>query len=582
VSEKTKRGLELSITAVFILALLLVGAVLIFSGGTVSAKQVATLRIAEGTVDVERGSDGFEPAGQGQALREGDTVRTGPDGRASIEYFDGSLTRLDYATTFALVTLETLNNEARSKVIDADQPNGNTYHRVSELGDAESRFEVGTPTATASVQGTVYAVIIDAGATTIAVVEGTVTTVGASGFVSVPAGKMVIVGNDGSVGRVQGISQELLDSDWFSYNLCELDAEPGCVEGETEEPEGPAGSDEPSGGPPASGPPGSGTDTGDGDPTDDDGPPPPSANRPPEARFTASPAIGPAPLQVQFSDASSDPDGDPLSRQWSFGDGSSQSGGLSPSHTFAVPGEYIVVLTVSDHLGGSDSKTRVIRVGSPPPGFDHIVISPSNATIQPGGSQSYSAEAFDEDGHSMGSVTANTSFSIAPNGSCGGNVCTAAQPGAHTVTGTYAGDDDTANLTVEEPPPPPPPPCPHYALSFHSRPPASVASGHQFNVQVKVDVLDGGSPTGPLPISLVLGGGSFSGGDTSETWTGQGVVTFNHLRIDDAGAYPVTATAPCAAPTDAAPVTVTEGASSEMVGGPGLVPAPTPHARPRA
>ena len=29
----------------------------------------------------------------GTSLREGDTVRTGPDGRASIEYFDGSLTR---------------------------------------------------------------------------------------------------------------------------------------------------------------------------------------------------------------------------------------------------------------------------------------------------------------------------------------------------------------------------------------------------------------------------------------------------------------------------------------------------------
>lgn len=573
-SEKMRRGLELSVTAVFVLALLLVGGVLIFSGGTASAKQVATLRIAEGTVDVQRGSDAFRPAGQGQALREGDTVRTGPDGRAAIEYFDGSLTRLDFDTTFALVTLETLNNEAGSKVIDADQLYGNSYNRVSELADAESRFEVETPTATASVQGTVYAVVIDAGATTIAVVEGSVTTVGASGSVSVPAGKMVIVGTDGSLGNVQGISQELLDGDWLSYNLCELDANPGCVEGGTEEPE--EGAKEPPQGQPGSSPPGStdagtgDTGTGDGGDTGDGPPPPPGANRPPHAGFTASPDAGPAPLQVQFSDASGDPDGDPLGRQWSFGDGSTQSGGQSPSHTYTDPGDYTVTLTVTDPHGAQDSKSRVITVGSPPAPFDHIVIAPSNATIQPGGSRAYSAEAFDTDGDSMGSVTAQTAFSIAPDGSCSGNVCTASQPGAHTVTGTYAGDSDTAVLTVEEPPPPP---CPHYALSFGARPPTTQEARHQFNVQVKVDVLDGGSSTGPLAISLQLQGGSFSSGDTSTTWTGQGTVTFNHLRIDEVGTYGVIAVAACATPTEVASITITDssgGGSSPQAFG--LVP----------
>ena len=53
-SEKTKRGLEISITAVFVLALLLVGAVLVFSGGTASAKQFATLRLLGGQVAVQR------------------------------------------------------------------------------------------------------------------------------------------------------------------------------------------------------------------------------------------------------------------------------------------------------------------------------------------------------------------------------------------------------------------------------------------------------------------------------------------------------------------------------------------------
>src|SRR5262245_36973568 len=95
VSEKSKRRLEFSISAVFVLALLLVGAVLIFSGGTASAKQIATLHVTSGPVDIRaKGSEAFEPGTEGQSLHEGDTIRTGSTGRASIEYFDESLTRL--------------------------------------------------------------------------------------------------------------------------------------------------------------------------------------------------------------------------------------------------------------------------------------------------------------------------------------------------------------------------------------------------------------------------------------------------------------------------------------------------------
>src|SRR5262245_7201775 len=166
VSEKSKRRLEFSMTAVFVLALLLVGAVLIFSGGTASAEQIATLHPSTGVVEVqEKGSEAFRPGTEGESLHEGDTVRTGLDGRASIEYFDGSETRLDHGTTFTVVTLETLDNDERSKVIRAEQRDGSSYNRVAELTDSESRFEVDTPTATASVQGTVYALIVNDGAT---------------------------------------------------------------------------------------------------------------------------------------------------------------------------------------------------------------------------------------------------------------------------------------------------------------------------------------------------------------------------------------------------------------------------------
>src|SRR5207249_1174010 len=64
--------------------------------------------------------------------------------------------------------------------------------------------------------------------------------------------------------------------------------------------------------------------------------------------------------------------------------------------------------------------------------LDHIVISPGSATISAGGSQTYTAEGFDAAGNSLGDFTLGTTFTISPDGSCTGNICTATTAGAHT------------------------------------------------------------------------------------------------------------------------------------------------------
>lgn len=80
--------------------------------------------------------------------------------------------------------------------------------------------------------------------------------------------------------------------------------------------------------------------------------------------------------------------------------------------------------------------------------LDHILISPASATIVAGASQVYTAEGFDAAGRSLGDVTAATTFTIAPDGSCSGNLCTATAAGAHTVTGNDSGTTSTASLQV--------------------------------------------------------------------------------------------------------------------------------------
>ena len=96
-------------------------------------------------------------------------------------------------------------------------------------------------------------------------------------------------------------------------------------------------------------------------------------NRPPTAVAVAQPLTGTAPLTVSFSGAgSSDPDGDPLTFAWSFGDGL-QAAGATVSHTYSAAGSFTATLTVSDGRGGSDQATRSITVAAPPPPTDLIV-----------------------------------------------------------------------------------------------------------------------------------------------------------------------------------------------------------------
>jgi PKD repeat protein len=90
------------------------------------------------------------------------------------------------------------------------------------------------------------------------------------------------------------------------------------------------------------------------------------------ANHTPTADAGPAVVQanegsvVTFDgDASSDPDGDPLTFAWDFGDGSVGSGALV-THTYGDNGSYAVVLTVSDGSAGSTANVRADIVNVAP------------------------------------------------------------------------------------------------------------------------------------------------------------------------------------------------------------------------
>lgn len=114
-------------------------------------------------------------------------------------------------------------------------------------------------------------------------------------------------------------------------------------------------------------------------------------------------------------------------------------------------GDYEIKISTKDDLGvpmETDAAVGTVTINPGP--LHHIVVSPDTASIPCGGSQTYTAEAFDQYDQSRGDVTAGTDWEIeaGAGGSWVDNVYSAEYEGTWTVTGTYIGKSDTASLTV--------------------------------------------------------------------------------------------------------------------------------------
>jgi glucose/arabinose dehydrogenase/PKD repeat protein len=101
------------------------------------------------------------------------------------------------------------------------------------------------------------------------------------------------------------------------------------------------------------------------------------SNQPPLAFASAVPTAGEPPLLVDFSSAgSTDPEGQPLSYEWTFGDGQTSTA-PNPSHTYQQSGRYLVRLSASDGANTTLSDPLTIVVGNPPTA---TILNPESGT----------------------------------------------------------------------------------------------------------------------------------------------------------------------------------------------------------
>jgi hypothetical protein len=117
-----------------------------------------------------------------------------------------------------------------------------------------------------------------------------------------------------------------------------------------------------------------------------------AGNQAPTAALTAAVNTGMIPLNVTFSIAGSDPDGDTLDYVLKFGDGSADASGkdfggaASQGHSYEAAGVYNATLTVTDGRGGEASATLTITAEAPT-GTDYSCTSAPLSTVGVGGSE---------------------------------------------------------------------------------------------------------------------------------------------------------------------------------------------------
>jgi hypothetical protein len=112
---------------------------------------MSTLTVVDGPVVVRHGGTDFSVAHEGDVLAASDTIRTGTAGSAELTYFDGSSVRLDADAEIVIARIRADVNGATA--IGAIRMLERTWNVVTKLVSGGTRYDVRTPSSTASVRG---------------------------------------------------------------------------------------------------------------------------------------------------------------------------------------------------------------------------------------------------------------------------------------------------------------------------------------------------------------------------------------------------------------------------------------------
>jgi hypothetical protein len=169
----------------------------------------AALLVFSTPVDVGKNDSGYMPAASGQSLDAGGSVRTGDTGRATIQFPDGTLTRLSPNTTVTVQAAQ-LSNGGQLKSATLLQKIGRTLSVVQHLTGGAT-FNVGGHSVSAEVRGTEFEVLVRGdGSNLIKVFDGTVKVSGKT-TVTLTKGQQVDADKNGTLSGPRAIGPDKQD-----------------------------------------------------------------------------------------------------------------------------------------------------------------------------------------------------------------------------------------------------------------------------------------------------------------------------------------------------------------------------------
>jgi PKD repeat protein len=247
-----------------------------------------------------------------------------------------------------------------------------------------------------------------------------------------------------------------------------------------------------------------------------------AANRPPAAAIAATPTAGAAPLVIRFDGSgSADPDGNTLTYQWSFGDGSPAQTSTTPavSHTYATSGTRTATLTVRDTAGLTNSASVVVHPGDTAP-IPKITAPTAAALFTVGGQYTLKGTASDaEDG-------------VLPASALRWTVIKHHLQHEHPFLGPVAGNNIPLTGPIPEDLAAAASSYLELQLSVTDSAGATTTVSQNFNPQ-KVPVTIATAPAGR---TVTINGGNVTGPTTVTSWTGYGLPVTAPTQTDTAGA----------------------------------------------
>ena len=133
------------VACAFVMALALgVGSSTLLDRDADALGSITTLTVVDGSVLVGHADEGFTAAREGDLVAAGETLRTFAGSAAEITYFEGSSVRLGADSQIVVQSVRDVGLVQRIN---------RTWRAVTELLHGSSRYDVRTPTSTASVRG---------------------------------------------------------------------------------------------------------------------------------------------------------------------------------------------------------------------------------------------------------------------------------------------------------------------------------------------------------------------------------------------------------------------------------------------